>query len=175
MHLPLRVLFSFRSHYYCTIGLRLYLGLEANGSQILTPYPRRNTQELPESTFSRTPTGLSPSMARPSSRFRVSELSCARSLQHHISAQFPGRIQFALCRVRSPLLTAYRLISFPRGTRMLRSPRFPILTDHSEEWEVPFGDRRIKSSLRLPGAYRSLARPSSAPEPSHSPDGIISR
>ncbi len=98
-----------------------------------------------------------------------------RSLQHHISGLFPGRIQFALCRVRSPLLTASRLISFPRGTKMLQSPRFLILTDCSEEQEVPFGDRRIKSSLRLPGAYRSLARPSSAPEPSHSPDGIASR
>ena len=26
--------------------------------------------------------------------------------------------------------------------------------------------------MRLPGAYRSLARPSSAPEPSHPPDGV---
>lgn len=148
MHLPLRVLFSFRSHYYCTIGLGSYLGLEANGSQILTPYPRRNTREHPESSFSRTPTGLSPSMARRSSRFRVSELRCARSLQHHISAQFPGRIQFALCRVRSPLLTASRLISFPRGTRMLRSPRFPILTDHS---------RRVGSPIRLSPDQKLLA------------------
>ena len=98
-----------------------------------------------------------------------------QSLQHHISAQFLGRIQFALCRVRSPLLTASRLISFPRGTKMLQSPRFPILTDRSKEQEVPFGNHRIKSSLRLPGAYRSLARPSSAPEPSHSPDGLFSR
>src|SRR4030065_2992843 len=96
-----------------------------------------------------------------------------RSLQHHISGRFLGRIQFALCRFRSPLLTASRLISFPRGTRMLRSPRFPILTDCSEEQEVPLGNYRINSSLRLPGAYRSLARPSSAPEPSHSPDGFI--
>ena len=98
-----------------------------------------------------------------------------RSLQHHISAHSRGRIQFALCRVRSPLLTASRLISFPQGTKMLQFPRFPILTDRSEEQEVPFGNHRIKGSLRLPGAYRSLARPSSAPEPSHSPDGLLSR
>src|SRR3989339_2209255 len=98
-----------------------------------------------------------------------------QSLQHHISGLFLGRIQFALCRVRSPLMTASLLISFPRGTKMLQSPRFPILTDCSEEQEVPFGHHRINSSLRLPGAYRSLARPSSAPEPSHSPDGLTSR
>src|SRR4030042_1522811 len=98
-----------------------------------------------------------------------------RSPKHHISAQFLGRIQFALFRVRSPLLTESRLISFPRGTKMLQSPRFPILTDCSEEQEVPFGHHRIKSSLRLPGAYRSLARPSSAPEPTPSPAGLTSR
>ena len=39
--------------------------------------------------------------------------------------------------------------------------------------EVPFGDLRIKDSLRLPGAYRSLARPSSVLEPSHPPAGIL--
>jgi hypothetical protein len=36
--------------------------------------------------------------------------------------------------------------------------------------EVLFGHPRIKGSLRLHEAFRSLARPSSAPEPSHSPD-----
>ena len=38
--------------------------------------------------------------------------------------------------------------------------------------EVLFGDLRFKGSLRLPGAYRSLARPSSAPEPSNPPNGV---
>ena len=35
--------------------------------------------------------------------------------------------------------------------------------------EVPFGDLRIEGCVRLPGAYRSLPRPSSAPKPSHPP------
>ena len=39
--------------------------------------------------------------------------------------------------------------------------------------EVPLGYLRIIGSLRLPGAYRSLARPSSALEPSHSLTGLI--
>ena len=38
--------------------------------------------------------------------------------------------------------------------------------------DIPFGDPRFYGSLRLPGAFRSLARPSSAPEPSHPPAGI---
>ena len=81
-------------------------------------------------------------------------------------------IRFALYRFRSPLLTVSLVISFPAGTRMFRSPAFPFLTEHSEEYEVALGHHRIIGSLRLPDAYRSLARPSSAPEPSHSPGGV---
>ena len=36
------------------------------------------------------------------------------------------QIQFALCRFRSPLLTASRLLSFPAGTKMLQFPAFPL-------------------------------------------------
>ena len=39
--------------------------------------------------------------------------------------------------------------------------------------EVPFGDPGIDGCVRLPRAYRSLPRPSSAPEPSHPPDGLV--
>ena len=38
--------------------------------------------------------------------------------------------------------------------------------------EVTFGYLWITGSLRLPTAYRSLARPSSALEPSYSPNGV---
>ena len=38
--------------------------------------------------------------------------------------------------------------------------------------DVLFGDLRFNGSMRLPGAYRSLARPSSAPEPSHPLTGV---
>lgn len=48
---------------------------------------------------------------------------------HHISCSFQSGIQFALCRVRSLLLTASRLISFPAGTKTLQFPAFPILAD----------------------------------------------
>jgi hypothetical protein len=58
---------------------------------------------------------------------------------------------------------------------MFQFPPFPILTDRSEEHEVTFGHRRFKGSLRLPDAYRSLARPSSVLEPSNSPNGVASR
>ena len=88
---------------------------------------------------------------------------------------FPYGIQFALCRVLSPVLTASLLISFPVGTKMLQFPTFPILTDrlYRDSREVPLGHPGIKGSMRLPQAFRCLARPSSAPEPNHPPDGLL--
>ena len=41
--------------------------------------------------------------------------------------------------------------------------------------EVPFGDPGIYGCVRLPRAYRSLPRPSSAPKPSHPPGGVACR
>src|SRR6058998_4312109 len=92
--------------------------------------------------------------------------------EHHTATAFQRRLRFALYPLRSPLLRASRLISFPSRTRMLRFREFPFLTERSCEQEVPFGHRRIKGSVRLPAAFRSLARPSSAPEPSHSPGSV---
>lgn len=39
----------------------------------------------------------------------------------------------------------------------------------------PFGDPQFFPSMQVPEAYRSLARPSSALEPSHSPAGTVAR
>ena len=53
---------------------------------------------------------------------------------------------------------------------------FPILTDSRlNRGEVLLGDPRITDSLRLPGAFRCLARPSSALKPNHSLTGIRTR
>ena len=38
--------------------------------------------------------------------------------------------------------------------------------------EVPFGYLRIEGCMRLPGAFRSLPRPSSAPKPGHPSGGL---
>ena len=45
-----------------------------------------------------------------------------------------------------------RLFDSPHGTQVL------------PEWVPPFGDPRITAYLQLPEAYRSLSRPSSAPD-----------
>ena len=96
------------------------------------------------------------------------------SLQLHISTGFLQRIRIALYRFRSPLLTVSRLISFPLPTKMLQSGRLPFPKGMTPQGcqDVQFSHRRIKDSMRLPVAYRSLARPSSAPEPSHPPYGV---
>lgn len=97
-------------------------------------------------------------------------------LQLHISYGSHHRIRFAVFRVRSPLLTESQLISFPPPTKMLQFGGCPLLTelcDLRSQKEVPFGYPGFNASLRLHRAYRGLARPSSAPEPSHSPNGVI--
>src|SRR3970282_1309259 len=62
------------------------------------------------------------------------------------------------------------VISFPLGTKMFQFPRFPSPnlcvqfgdTAGSLHWLSPFGHLRSKACSRLPGAYRSGPRPSSA-------------
>ncbi len=58
---------------------------------------------------------------------------------------------------------------------MFQFGAFPVLNGLTQKCgDVPLGYLRIKDSLRLPGAYRSLARPSSALEPSHPLTGLFS-
>lgn len=103
-------------------------------------------------------------------RFRQ-VLFSRETFEQPFNTTFPCEgIRFELCRFHSPLLTASRLISFPAPTEMFQFGAFPIITDHYGE--VPFGDPGFIGSLHLPRAYRSLARPSSALEPSHPPDSI---
>ncbi len=49
-------------------------------------------------------------------------------------------------------------------------PGAPVVAHRQE---VPFGNPRFNGYMRLPGAYRSLSRPSSAPKPSHPPGGVL--
>ena len=70
------------------------------------------------------------------------------------------------------------LVSFPPPTWMFPFGGFPLPKGSAaslSRQEVPFGDPRIKGCMHLPGAYRSLPRPSSAPEPSHPSGGVARR
>lgn len=75
--------------------------------------------------------------------------------------------RFGLVPVRSPLLRESRLISFPRGTKMLQFPRLPSpalwieagIAPHYRRRVAPFGYLRVKGSMHLAGALSLLATP----------------
>ena len=77
-------------------------------------------------------------------------------------------VKFGLVRVRSPLLA--ESLSFPRGTKMFQFPRFPLLAYRFNEECRPItadglphsGTLGSLPALRLPKAFRSAPRPSSA-------------
>ena len=119
-----RVLFSFPSRYFCSIGLRKYLGLEVDDSQIPASYPRDSTLDTLKVRL--TSTGLSPSAAPLSRGVRFSRLGSKECPKHHIPAALLQQIRFALCCFLSLILTASQLISFPSGTKMFPSPEFAI-------------------------------------------------
>jgi hypothetical protein len=73
-----------------------------------------------------TPTGLSPSKARLSSRLGFPCERLKRVLQLHIPSGFHHQVRFALYRFHSPLLPASRLLSFPPGNKMFPFPGFPL-------------------------------------------------
>jgi hypothetical protein len=68
------------------------------------------------------------------------------------------------------LATTQGMISFPLGTKMFQFPRLPstglcvqpVDAVGLRRQVFPFGDPRIDACTRLPEAYRSVPRPSSA-------------
>ncbi len=72
-------------------------------------------------------------------------------MKPHISLPLLARIQFALYRFRSLLLTISQLVSFPAVTKMFQFAAFSAIPG--------FGDLWFKGCMHLPRAYRSLPRP----------------
>jgi hypothetical protein len=76
---------------------------------------------------------------------------------------------FRLFPFRSPLLWESSFLSLPEVTKMVQFTSLapsglciqPVVSGHDPRWVPPFGHLRIKGCLHLPGAYRSLPRPSS--------------
>jgi hypothetical protein len=156
--------------------------LEASGSQIPTPYPRCGTLE-PAHLHSPLPLrGCHPLRRTFPGRFGSRGTGGRLAQNPTYPHGFPRGFGLAW----SPFTRRYSgslvLISFPRPTWMLPFGRFPL--HRSRQWsdtqrrsagcqEIPFGHPRINACLRLPGAYRSLPRPSSAPKPSYPPAGVL--
>jgi hypothetical protein len=95
------------------------------------------------------------------------------SPQHHISLPFQKGIQFALCCVRSLLLAASQLISFPAGTKMFQFPALPVLSDSPEgddSYSETLGSKPTCGSPRHIAASHVLHR---RYEPSHPPTSFV--
>ena len=85
------------------------------------------------------------------------------------------RVQFEHFPVRSPLIRKSRLFSLPPPTKMFQFGGLPLQTEQRAEArsEVLFRYPWILDCLRLPTAYRSLPRPSSALKPSHPSHSVV--
>ena len=150
--------------------------MEVAYSQLPAPEQRCDTQGLQPRSCSFVSRGLSPSTAGRSRPFRFQLRGSSRALQHHIPQRFPSRVQFGLFPFRSPLILGISIGFFSSSYLDASVRRVPPpiweFPGYYPGWEVPFGYLRIEDCVRLPGAYRSLPRPSSAPKPSHPSGGV---
>ena len=120
------------------------------------------------------PTGVSPSLPCDPSQLWLRSGPARAAPKHHISAALPRQIRFGLFPFRSPLLGKSRLISLPRGTKMLQFPRFDLRRSGVRNCAgLPLGHLGIVGCVHLPRAYRSLPRPSSLLKPSNPPTAVF--
>ena len=112
-------------------------------------------------------TGLSPSLVGLSSAVRLKS-----GLITPYAGSYNPRTAEAMRVWAIPLslATTRGMVSFPEGTEMFQFPSFPSdrlwiqrpMPRHDSERVSPFGHPRINACTRLPEAYRSVPRPSSA-------------
>ena len=156
------VLFTFPSRYLSTIGLGRVFSLGGWARRIHTGFHVPRATQDAGRLLSASRTGLSPSPVRLSRRFRSPSSCHIPVLQPRGNLNPPGLGS-------SPVARHYWgnhiLFSLPLGTKMFQFPRFASILDMdgspSDCRVAPFGNLRIKGRLRLPGAFRSLPRPSS--------------
>ena len=105
--------------------------------------------------------------------FGVSSHTLLLKMLNQLCSPQPQRycyLWFGLFPFRSPLLRKSMFLSFPPGTEMFQFPGCPsmelwihsMMAGHYPSRVSPFGYLRINACLRLPVAFRSLPRPSSA-------------
>ncbi len=159
------MLFTFPSRYLFTVGHQLVFSLTPWSAPIHAKFHVcRITQEFPRLDQSFRLRAFHP-------LWRNFPEASPNSIQCHVGLLQPRRqsLRFGLFRFRSPLLTESHSFSFPQGTEMFHFPWYGVAalciegcTQRYEPLQViPFGNLRVKASLPLSEAYRSLARPSS--------------
>ena len=146
-----RVLFNIPSQYWCAIGFEEYLRLEVDASLLQTQCPMSPTQDTSHlCCFSRT--GLSPCIVCRSRQLLLKQLrGLMQGLVTPHVLPVSRKIRFALCCVRSLLLAASHLISFPPGTETFHFPGFWFLAEHSM--------KSAKSHSGISGSMATCASP----------------
>ena len=118
-HSPLGVLFTFPSRYLFTIGQQVVLSLGGWSPQIPPGlHVARGTQEIHSASFHFRVRGCHPV----SRTIPGASASCRTTFMWLLQPRPRNLERFRLFRVRSPLLTESRLISFPPGTEMFQFP-----------------------------------------------------
>ena len=155
------MLFTFPSRYWFAIGLSRVFSLGGWARRIHTGFHVSRATQDAATARDASCKGLSPAAAAPSSAFHSRPFADIAVLQ-------PPRGRNRAGLGSSPFARHYWgnhcYFLFLRVLRCFSSPRSPLLKGDDRPSAcrvVPFGNLRIKGHLRLPGACRSLSRPSS--------------
>ena len=156
------MLFTFPSRYWFTIGLIRVFSLAGWSRLIRAEFlVLRVTQDTAMSLHASCK-GLSPATAGLSSPFHSRSKYNVAVLQPRRRVATPP--VWALPRSLATTGGIIHLFSLPAGTKMFQFPALASTASvdgrPSDGRVVPFGDLRIKGHLHLPGAFRSLSRPS---------------
>ena len=155
---------TFPSQYWYTIGLLIVFSLAAWSPQIQTGFHVSRPTQVALLNRPHYPYGA---VTRYGPTFQTVPVLCLFPLSAPTTPRTPQRTRFRLFPVRSPLLRESMFLSLPAGTKMFQFPAFAptnVGPWSSTMGVPPFGHLRINSCLQIPGAFRSLPRPSSPPE-----------
>ena len=156
------MLFTFPSRYWFTIGLLRVFSLAGWSRRIHTGFLVSRATQDTAMLRKASSTQLSCSMAELSRTFFSPYFMRRRGPTTPVR---PEPHRFGLFPVRSPLLgeslTCFLFLEVLRCFSSLGLPQHYADDRPSDGRVVPFGNLRIKGHLHLPGAYRSLSRPSS--------------
>ena len=154
------MLFTFPSQYWFTIGLSGVFSLAGWSRRIRSGLlVSRLTQEY-AMTHKLTCTGLSPSLIALSKAFHFVYSANVAVLLPPWCRNTTGLGFSPVARRYWGNHSCFLLLQVLRCFSSLRLPTLRYSTS-SMYWVIPFGNPRIKGHLHLPGAYRSLSRPSS--------------
>ena len=155
---------TFPSRYWYTIGLPEVFSLAAWSPRIQTGFHVSRPTQVP---VSETPRYLYGPFTLCGPTFQTVPVPGDSFVTGPTTPDAPQRDRFRLFPFRSPLLWESIFLSLPAGTKMFQFPAFAPTNvgDRPSACRVaPFGYLRINSCLQIPGAFRSLPRPSSPPE-----------